>query len=163
MTNQRTWRHKSPQRLASEIKHLYEAFGIREFFSTDDNFFNRRETVVNLMTELARTRTAGQPLGSQIRFYTEATQFDVHKNQDILPLCHAGGLRGIFFGIEDITAELVKKGQNAPNTAQLFDRMWEIGIEPMAMMIHSDGQPLRAAPGDLSGLLNQARYLFDPS
>ena len=118
--NQRTWRHKSPRRLATEIKHLYETFGIREFFSTDDNFFNRRETVVDLMTELAGTRTHGKPLSSRIRFYTEATQFDVHKNQDILPLCHEGGMRGIFFGIEDITAELVNKGQNAPKTAQLY-------------------------------------------
>jgi hypothetical protein len=31
----------------------------------------------------------------------------------------------------------------------------------MVMMIHSDDQPLRSPPGDLSGLLNQARYLFE--
>ena len=30
--NQRTWRHKSPQRFAAEIKHIYEDFGIRAFF-----------------------------------------------------------------------------------------------------------------------------------
>ncbi len=39
--------------------------------------------------------------------------------------------------------------------------MLELGIEPMTMMIHSDDQPLHSKNGDLSGLLNQARYLFN--
>jgi hypothetical protein len=159
--NQRTWRHKSPQRLAAEIRHIHENFGIQSFFGTDDNFFNDRDTVINLMTELARTRTQGQPLSRRIRFFTEATQFDVHKNRDLLPLARAGGLRAIWFGIEDITAELVNKGQTAGKTAELFALLQKIGIEPMTMMIHSDPQPLRSRRGDLSGLLNQARYLFD--
>lgn len=159
--NQRTWRHKSPQRMAAEIKHIYENFGIKVFFGTDDNFFNNRDTVIALMSEIASVHSKGRSLGSQIRFYTEATQFDVHKNQDILPLCRRGGLRGIWFGIEDITAELVNKGQNATKTKDLFALLHSYGIQPMAMMIHSDGQPLRSPNGDLSGVLNQAKYLFE--
>lgn len=159
--NQRTWRFKSPQRMAAEIRHLHETFGIRQFFGTDDNFFNSRQTVIDLMTELARTKSFGQRLSNRIRFFTEATEFDVHKNRDLLPLCRLGGLRAIWFGIEDITAELVNKGQTAGKTAELFALLRRYGIEPMAMMIHNDDQPLRSRPGDLSGLLNQARYLFD--
>jgi len=160
--NQRTWRHKSARRFAAEIKHIHENFGITEFFGTDDNFFNKRETVVELMTEMARTTThGGVPLRRRIRFYTEGTQFDVYKNRDILPLCRKGGLRAIWFGIEDITGELVKKGQNAGRTAELFAEMQRLGIEPMTMMIHSDAQPLRSPKGNLSGLLNQARYIYD--
>jgi radical SAM superfamily enzyme YgiQ (UPF0313 family) len=158
--NQRTWRHKSPQRLAAEIQHIRDTFGIRDFFSTDDNFFNSRETVVELMTEMARVRTEEGRLGRRIRFYTEATEFDVYKNRDILPLCRKGGLRGIWFGIEDIMADLVNKGQTAGKTSELFKELWDIGIEPMAMMIHSDDQPVDAK-GELSGLLDQARYLFE--
>jgi radical SAM superfamily enzyme YgiQ (UPF0313 family) len=158
---QRTWRHKSPQRLAAEIRHIHENFGISAFFGTDDNFFNERDTVVACMSELARTRTDGVPLAQRIRFYTEATQFDVHKNRDILPLCRKGGLRGIWFGVEDITAELVNKGQTPGRTAELFKLMHQIGIQPMPMLIHSDGQPLRSPAGNLSGLLNQTRYLFN--
>jgi hypothetical protein len=158
---QRTWRHKSPQRLAAEIRYIYENFGIRAFFGTDDNFFNERDTVVACMTEIGRTQTGGVPLARRIRFYTEATQFDVHKNRDILPLCREGGLRGIWFGVEDITADLVNKGQTPGRTAELFARMRRIGIQPMPMLIHSDSQPLRSRTGDLSGLLNQTRYLFD--
>lgn len=159
--NQRTWRHKSARRLATEIKHIYEQFGITSFFSTDDNFFNNRETVVELMTELADTTVRGQPLGTRIRFFTEATEFDVYKNQDLLPLCRKGGLAAIWFGIEDITAELVNKGQTAGKTSELFALMHANDIEPMVMMIHSDAQPLRSPRGDLAGLLNQARYLFE--
>jgi radical SAM superfamily enzyme YgiQ (UPF0313 family) len=158
--NQRTWRYKSPKRLAEEIKHIHEEFGICTFFGTDDNFFNRRDTVVELMTELSETKTRSVPLAQKIKFYTEATQFDVYKNKDLLALCRKGGLRGIWFGIEDITAELVNKGQNAGKTAELFARMHEVGIMPMAMMIHSDCQPLVSRRGDLSGLINQAGYLF---
>lgn len=159
--NQRTWRFKSPQRLAAEIKHIYENFGITQFFSTDDNFFNTRETVVDLMTELANTKVRGMPLGETINFFTEATAFDVHKNRDILPLCRKGGLRAIWFGIEDITAELVNKGQTPGKAKEIYGIMRSLQIEPMAMMIHSDDQPLRTADGDLSGLVNQARYMFE--
>lgn len=159
--NQRTWRHKSPQRLAAEIQHIHENFGIRHFFSTDDNFFNDRQTVIDLVTELSRTKVLGRPLSERIRFFTEATEFDVYKNRDLLPLARKGGLSGIWFGIEDITAELVNKGQTAGKTRELFRLLHELDIEPMVMMIHSDGQPLRSRRGDLTGLLDQARYLFD--
>ena len=159
--NQRTWRHKSPQRFAAELKHIYENFGIRAFFGTDDNFFNDRGSVETLMGELHRTTTGGVPLGKRVKFYTEATQADVFKHRDLLPMCRKAGLRGLWFGIEDLTGGLVKKGQSADRTEQLFRLMHQIGIEPHAMMIHSDAQPLRSAPGDLSGLLNQARYVFE--
>ncbi|HRX87765.1 MAG TPA: radical SAM protein, partial [Phycisphaerae bacterium] len=159
--NQRTWRHKSPQRLADEIRYIHENFGIREFFSTDDNFFNNRETVIELMTAMADAKVHGRPLGECISFYTEATQFDVHKNRDILPLCRKGGLRAIWFGIEDITGDLVNKGQEAGNAADLFQELCALGIQPMAMMMHSDDQPLHSPRGDLAGLVNQAKYLFD--
>ena len=159
--NQRTWRHKSPQRFAAELKHIYENFGICAFFGTDDNFFNSRESVESLMSELGRTTTGGVPLGKRIRFYTEGTQADVFKNPDLLPMCRNAGLRGIWFGIEDLTGKLVKKGQSADRTEQLFALMHRLGIQPHVMMIHSDSQPLRSPPGDLSGLLNQARYVFD--
>ena len=66
----------------------------REIFPTID-----RQTVIDLMTELARTEVGGRPLGECIEFYTEATEFDVYKNRDLLPLARAGGLRSIYFGI----------------------------------------------------------------
>ena len=159
--NQRTWRVKSPLRLAAEMAHIHETFGINDFFGTDDNFFNDRQTVIDLMSALGETKVAGEPLGKRIRFYTEATEFDVYKNRDLLPMVREGGLAAIWFGIEDITAALINKGQTESKTVELFALLRKHGIEPMTMMIHSDNQPLRSAPGDLSGLLNQARFLFE--
>ena len=84
----------------------------------------------------------GKPFRDKIFFGTEATEFDVHKNQDLLPVARDGGLRAIWFGIEDMTAELVKKGQSPEKTKELFKVLNENGICPMSMMMHHDGQPL---------------------
>jgi radical SAM superfamily enzyme YgiQ (UPF0313 family) len=156
--NQFTFRYKSPDRLRHEMQMLAEQTGIPRFFGTDDNFFNNRETVEAIFTELTRGTVHGKPFRDKVFFGTEATEFDVFKNQDLLPLARAGGLRAIWFGIEDMTAELVKKGQSPEKTRQLFQVLNRHGICPMAMMMHHDGQPL-ASKGNLYGLLNQVQFL----
>jgi radical SAM superfamily enzyme YgiQ (UPF0313 family) len=156
--NQFTFRFKSPDRLREDIEQIAEATGIYAFFGTDDNFFNNRETVEEIFTGMAKGKVRGQPFRKAIFFGTEATEFDVYKNQDLLPLCREGGLRAIWFGIEDMTAELVKKGQSPEKTKHLFELLNSYGICPMPMMMHHDGQPL-ASRGNLYGLLNQVRFL----
>ncbi len=156
--NQFTFRFKSPQRLRDEIERIAESTGIDNFFGTDDNFFNNRDTVEEIFTEMAKGKVRGKPFHKAIFFGTEATEFDVFKNQDLLPLCREGGLRAIWFGIEDMTAELVKKGQSPEKTKKLFELLTSYGICPMPMMMHHDGQPL-ASRGSLYGLLNQVNFL----
>jgi radical SAM superfamily enzyme YgiQ (UPF0313 family) len=156
--NQFTFRVKSPERLKDELQSITERTGISGFFGTDDNFFNNRETVEEVFTSLAKGKVHGKPFRDTIFFGTEATEFDVFKNKDLLPLCREGGLRAIWFGIEDMTAELVKKGQSPEKTKTLFELMNKIGICPMPMMMHHDGQPLTSS-GNLYGLLNQVRFL----
>jgi radical SAM superfamily enzyme YgiQ (UPF0313 family) len=156
--NQFTFRVKSPERLQDELQSITERTGISGFFGTDDNFFNNRETVEEVFTRLANGKVHNKPFRDTIFFGTEATEFDVFKNKDLLPLCREGGLRAIWFGIEDMTAELVKKGQSPEKTKTLFELMNRIGICPMPMMMHHDGQPLTSS-GNLYGLLNQVRFL----
>ncbi len=156
--NQFTFRFKSSDRLRDEMETIAERTGIHAFFGTDDNFFNNRDTVAEVFTGLSRGRVHGKPFRDAVFFGTEATEYDVFKNQDLLPLCRAGGLRAIWFGIEDMTAELVKKGQSPEKTRTLFALLNRQGICPMSMMMHHDGQPL-ASRGDLYGLLNQVRFL----
>jgi radical SAM superfamily enzyme YgiQ (UPF0313 family) len=156
--NQFTFRFKSPERVREEIEDMANCSGIRNFFSTDDNFFNNREAVETIFTEMARGKILGKPFSRSLFFGTEATEFDVFKNKDLLPLCRKGGLRAIWFGIEDMTAELVKKGQSPEKTRQLFEVLNANGICPMSMMMHHDGQPL-ASRGNLYGLLNQVNFL----
>jgi radical SAM superfamily enzyme YgiQ (UPF0313 family) len=156
--NQFTFRFKSPDRLRHELQHMAERTGINAFFGTDDNFFNNRETVEETFQGLRLGRVHGKRFRDSVFFGTEATEFDVFKNQDLLPLCRDGGLRAIWFGIEDMTAELVRKGQSPDKTQKLFEILNRTGICPMSMMMHHDGQPL-ASRGNLYGLLNQVRFL----
>jgi radical SAM superfamily enzyme YgiQ (UPF0313 family) len=156
--NQFTFRWKSADRLRDEMEVLAETTNIPMFFGTDDNFFNNRETVEEVFTGLAKGKVRGKPFRDAVFFGTEATEFDVFKNQDLLPLCREGGLRAIWFGIEDMTAELVKKGQSPEKTEKLFKLLNGHGICPMPMMMHHDGQPL-ASRGNLYGLINQVNFL----
>jgi radical SAM superfamily enzyme YgiQ (UPF0313 family) len=156
--NQFTFRFKSSDRLRDEIEIIATRTGIKAFFGTDDNFFNNRETVVEVFEGLRKGKVRGRPFRDSVFFGTEATEFDVYKNQDLLPLCREGGLRAIWFGIEDMTAELIKKGQSPEKTRTLFKLLNDQGIAPMSMMMHHDGQPL-ASRGNLYGLLNQVNFL----
>jgi len=156
--NQFTFRFKSGERLRDEIERIANTTGIVTLFGTDDNFFNNRETVEETFSVLAKGRALGKPFRDIIFFGTEATEFDVFKNQDLLPLCREGGLRAIWFGIEDMTAELVKKGQSPEKTKKLFTLLNSMSICPMPMMMHHDGQPLYSRD-NLYGLLNQVNFL----
>jgi radical SAM superfamily enzyme YgiQ (UPF0313 family) len=156
--NQRTYRHKSGERIVDEMKQLREQLGIRYFFGTDDNFFNHRESAAELFESMSRATIAGKPLRKAVRWGTEATEFDTWKNRDLLPAARRSGLWAIWFGIEDLTATLIKKGQSVSRTAELFALLNRTGICPMPMMMHHDGQPLHTRKG-LYGLLNQVKFL----
>ena len=98
--NQFTFRYKDPERLRDEITVLTEQTAIHAFFGTDDNFFNNRETVEEVFTALAKGTVHGKPFRDSIFFGTEATEFDVYKNQDLLPLHREGVSCGaIWFGM----------------------------------------------------------------
>ncbi len=157
--NQFTFRHRSPQRMVEEISTVARLCGISTFFGTDDNFFSRRDTVEATLVAMARGKVGNKPFRKAISFATEATEFDVVKNQDLLPLARDAGMRGIWLGIEDLTAGLVKKGQTIERTKTLFKLLVKQGIAPMPMMMHHDGQPLWTLRS-LYGLLNQVRFLW---
>lgn len=156
--NQKSWRFRSPESLVHEIRTVHERFGIKYFFGADDNFFNRRETAEDLLTAMAGGVVRGQPLRNRIRFATEATQFDTYKNRDLLPLARDAGMHALWFGIEDLTATLINKGQKAAITVELFSLMQQLKISPMAMLMFHHGQPYYT-PGSLYGLFNQVDFL----
>ena len=157
--NQRSWRFRTPEGIAHQMRSVHETFGIRYFFGTDDNFFNRRETAEGIFETLAKTHvSSGARLGRKVRWGTEATQFDTFKNRDLLPAGRAAGLTAIWFGIEDLTAELVNKGQKPEVTTALFRDLHANSILPMAMMMYHEGQPFRSHES-LYGIANQVAFL----
>jgi radical SAM superfamily enzyme YgiQ (UPF0313 family) len=156
--NQRTFRHKSGERIVDEMRRLREQLGIRYFFGTDDNFFNSGPAVEQMFETMSRATIAGRPLRKAVRWGTEATEFDTWKNRDLLRPARRSGLRALWLGIEDLTATLIRKGQSVNKTADLFALMNKTGICPMPMLMHHDGQPLYTRKG-LYGLLNQVGFL----
>lgn len=159
--NQKTWRYRTPEGIVRQMRGIYDTYRIKMLFGSDDNFMNRRETAEETLEAIAASGTSdGRRLGDRIRWGTEATQFDTYKNRDLLPLMRKAGLYAIWFGIEDLTAELINKGQKPEVTTELFKLMHENRIAPMAMIMYHDGQPF-ATKDSLYGLSNQVRFLRD--
>lgn len=156
--HQRSWRYRSPEAIAHVMRTIFERTGIKHFLAVDDNFFNRRDTAEAILGTLARSTVLGRPFGEKLRFVTEATEIDTWKNRDLLPLARAAGMHSIWFGIEDLTAALVKKGQKPERTIELFRLMHEQKICPMAMLMYHEGQPFYSR-GSLYGLSNQIAFL----
>ena len=140
------------------MQRLGEQLGITRFFGTDDNMFNNERVVTEIFEELAKGRIHGKPFSETIHYGTEATLLDVHRCKHLLPVCHKGGLRAVWFGIEDMTGALVQKGQSAEKVAELFPLMRHWGVWPMPMLMHYQGQPFYTR-GSLRGIANQVSYL----
>jgi radical SAM superfamily enzyme YgiQ (UPF0313 family) len=157
--NQRQYRQKSGQRIASEMARLHREYGLRYFFGADDNFFNNKQRTLDIVETLARTEIDGVPLRKRIRWGTEATVHDTLAMRDHLPVVRRAGVRALWLGVEDMTATLIKKGQSVGKTTEAFGLLRQHGISPMPMMMHYDAQPLVTRGPKPYGLLNQARLL----
>ena len=156
--NQRQHRLKSGGRIAEDMWRLNEAYGIRNFFGADDNFFNNHERTLDIVNTLTRSERNGRRLGRVARWYTEVTVHDTLQMKDHLRAVHDAGCRALWLGVEDMTATLVNKGQSVGKTTEAFGLLRDAGICPMPMMMHHDSQPLYS-PGTNYGLLNQIRLL----
>lgn len=156
--NQRQHRLKSGERIAEELDQLQQNFGLRYFFGADDNFFNDHKRTLDIVTKLAEAEPDGKPLRDRVRWHTEVTVHDTLKMREHLPLMRKSGCRGLWLGVEDMTATLVKKGQDKNKTIEAFELMCAAGICPHPMMMHHDSQPLYSRHSDY-GIVNQINHL----
>ncbi len=157
--NQRQYRVKSGQRIATEMARLGREYGLHYFFGADDNFFNNRQHTLDILETLARTEIDGAPIRRRIRWATEVTVHDTLAMREHLSLARWAGIRSLWIGVEDMTATLIKKGQSVDKTTEAFHLLQRHGINPMPMMMHHDTQPLVSRGPIPYGLLNQARLL----
>jgi radical SAM superfamily enzyme YgiQ (UPF0313 family) len=157
--NQRQHRVKSGERIADEMARVYQEFGIRHFFGSDDNFFNHKERTLDIIHTLARTEIDGVQIRKKIRWGTEVTVHDTLKLREHLPAVRSAGVRALWLGVEDMTATLVNKGQTVDKTGEALRLLSRHGISPMPMMMHHDEQPLVSFGPRPYGLLNQIRLL----
>ncbi len=156
--NQGHSRAKTGERISDEIEQLFNAYRIRYFFGTDDNFFNHRERTLDIAETLARKVAGGSRPHCRIRWGTEATIHDTLAMRDHLPLVRKAGLWALWLGVEDMSGALVKKGQSEAKTLEAFRLLRENGIFPVPMLMHHDSQPLYTWKGQ-HGLLNQVQLL----
>lgn len=156
--NQRQYRAKSGERLCDEFEGISQAYGIRTFFGTDDNFFNDQRRTLEIVDAINRRIDRGSRPLRKIRWATEATVHDTLKLREHLPAVRRAGMSAVWLGVEDITASLVRKGQNEDKTLEAFRVLRENGIFPVPMLMHHDEQPLVSLRGNY-GLLNQLRLL----
>ncbi|MEI7837743.1 MAG: radical SAM protein, partial [Planctomycetota bacterium] len=156
--NQRNLRFKSGARIVDEMARLSREYGLGIFFGADDNFFNDKARVCEIIDALNAAEDSVGPVHRRVQWATEATVHDTWALRDHLPDMHRAGLRALWLGVEDMTGAIVKKGQTADRTVEVFRRLCQVGISPMPMMMHHDGQPLYT-PGRPEGLLNQVRLL----
>jgi radical SAM superfamily enzyme YgiQ (UPF0313 family) len=156
--NQRQFRAKSGERIADEMRRLHAEYGLRQFFGTDDNFFNDRGRTLEIVETLARAEIDGAPLRRKVRWATEVTVADTLRIKEHLPTVRKAGVRMLWLGVEDMTATFIRKGQSVSRTTEAFRLLTDRGILPVPMLMHHDGQPLYS-PGSAYGLLNQVRLL----
>jgi radical SAM superfamily enzyme YgiQ (UPF0313 family) len=157
--NQRQYRVKSGERIADEFRRIYDEYGIRNFFSSDDNFFNNKDRTLAIVEQLSRTEVGGVPIRKKIRWGTEVTVHDTLQMKEHLSTVRRAGVRSLWLGVEDMTATLVKKGQSVSKTTEAFQLLSRHGISPMPMMMHHDEQPLLSRGPKPYGLLNQIRLM----
>ncbi|MEZ6065116.1 MAG: radical SAM protein [Planctomycetaceae bacterium] len=156
--NQFQHRTKSPERIRDDFASIANEYRISNFFGTDDNFFNDRERTLAIAEPLAKLARDRQRPYCKIRWGTEATVHDTIQLQDHLTTIRDAGLNWLWMGVEDLTATLVKKGQNESKTVEAFRLLREAGIVPMPMMMHHDTQPLVSRKSNY-GLVNQLQTL----
>ncbi len=157
--NQRKDRAKSPERIADEMRRIHAEYGIRYFFGSDDNFFNRKDRAVAIVEQLRDTKTAdGRRLGKVVRWGTEVTVHDVLEMRDHIRDVRRAGCNALWMGVEDMTATFVRKGQSVDKTREALQLLRRHHINPMPMMMHDDSQPLLSFK-DARGLINQTQLL----
>jgi len=87
-------RHKSVKRVADEIEFLYNNYGSRLLWLTDDNFgFGPR--MENLCDELI-----GRGFSDDITCFMQARVDDVVRNSDLLPKMSRAGINWLLLGVE---------------------------------------------------------------
>ncbi|MCY2928632.1 MAG: radical SAM protein [Planctomycetota bacterium] len=156
--NQRNLRFKSGERIADEMARLNRTYGLSRFFGADDNFFNDKDRVAEIIGALEKAEDEQGPVHRRVLWGTEAAVNDTWALREMLPAMYRGGLRALWVGVEDMTGALIRKGQTVDRTVDVFKLLCENGIAPMPMMMHHDGQPLYTR-GRPEGLLNQVNVL----
>jgi hypothetical protein len=107
----RRQRHKPIGQVLTELDTVY-AHGYREVFLADDNLTVYRSRAKELLTALAAWNHSQRE--GHVRFYTQIS-IDAAKDEELLTLCAAAGLRGVFIGLETGNTASLKEAKKRQN------------------------------------------------
>ena len=96
------WRHRDPVRVADEIEQLCRAHGVRFVTLADENPTTLQAPWRRLLEELAGRRLP-------VSFFATIRASDIVRDEEILPLYRAAGIRHVLMGIETTRAEVIDR------------------------------------------------------
>lgn len=100
----RKQRHKTVGQVIAELDALHR-HGFRRVFLVDDNFTVHRRFARDMLTAIADWNSARR---DPVTFLTQAS-LDIARDEDLLALCYAAGVRTLFMGIETINADSLRE------------------------------------------------------
>lgn len=128
----RKWRSKSPKRIADEMQHIYEQYGMEFQWLTDDNFGLGAHT-----RELCR-ELIDRGLSQDITWFMQARCDDVRRHANLLPTLSKAGLRWILTGVEspsESTLEAFNKKIRPEDAKNAISQLKRNDIFSQAMFI----------------------------
>jgi len=101
----RKQRHKTIDQVLAELS-LLHSHGFRNVFLVDDNFTVHRRFARDMLVAIADWNAARGR--ERISFQTQAS-LDIARDEDMLALCHAAGMRAFFMGVETINEDSLRE------------------------------------------------------
>jgi anaerobic magnesium-protoporphyrin IX monomethyl ester cyclase len=129
------WRTKTPTRIAAEMKYVYDEFGSRFIWLTDDNF-GPGERAEDLADEILKL-----DIGDDLMWFIQMRCDDVVNIKDTLPKLRKSGLMWVMMGVESPLSEQLeryRKGLDSNDAYEAVKLLKENDIFTHGMFIIGD-------------------------
>jgi anaerobic magnesium-protoporphyrin IX monomethyl ester cyclase len=145
------WRPKSPGRIADEMEHIYNEYGVSFLWLTDDNLGLGSRTSA-LCDELIN-----RGISQDISWFLQARSDDIVRNQDILPKMRKAGNYWIMAGLERHDSTVLSdyhKGIKTSDAKLSMDLLKENDIFSQATLITGDRRDSHESIQELRDFVN---------
>jgi anaerobic magnesium-protoporphyrin IX monomethyl ester cyclase len=149
---QGTCRHKSIKRIADEIEFLYQNYGSRLIWLTDDNFgINQR--LEDLCDELIK-----RDFKEDVSIFMQARCDDIARNPRVVPKMSKAGINWILLGVESSSKENLnrfRKGTKPEDSEEAVKLLKNNGIFTQATCIIGERHDTHKSIENLRQFVNQ--------
>jgi anaerobic magnesium-protoporphyrin IX monomethyl ester cyclase len=149
---QRTWRIKSPKRIADEMEFCYQNFGSRFIWLTDDNL-GAGQRVSEIADEILH-----HEISDDLMWFVQARCDDIVRNEKALPKLRKSGLRWVLLGVEtpkQSTLESFKKGITSEDAKKAVNLLKKSDIAAHTMFIIGERKDTAESIASLREFVNE--------